>query len=56
VAGWTTVIILLSFSSGLILLSLGIIGEYLVRVLQEVRQSPLFIERERVGTLTPVEE
>ena len=48
VAGWTTVIILLSFFSGVILLSLGIIGEYLVRVLREVRRAPRFIVRETI--------
>ena len=49
VAGWTTTVILLSFFSGAILLSLGIIGEYLVRVLREVRGSPTYVIRDRVG-------
>lgn len=49
VPGWTTVIILISFFSGTILLSLGIIGEYLVRVLREVRGSPTYLVRERIG-------
>lgn len=38
VPGWTTVVILISFFSGLILLSLGVIGEYLVRVLRELQR------------------
>ena len=49
VAGWTTLVILISFFSGVILLALGVVGEYMVRVLREltkVTASPL---REQVG-------
>ncbi len=46
VPGWTTVIILVAFFSGAILLSVGIIGEYLVRVLREVRGAPRYVVRE----------
>jgi glycosyltransferase involved in cell wall biosynthesis len=50
VAGWTTVVILISFFSGMIMLSLGIMGEYLSRIIREVRGSPLYLVREqRVG-------
>ncbi len=48
VAGWTTVVILISFFSGIILLSLGVIGEYMVRILREVRGAPRYVERERI--------
>jgi dolichol-phosphate mannosyltransferase/undecaprenyl-phosphate 4-deoxy-4-formamido-L-arabinose transferase len=48
VPGWTTVVILLSFFSGVTLLALGIIGEYLGRILREVRGSPRFIIREEL--------
>jgi len=44
--GWTTLILLLSFFSGVILLSLGVVGEYLVRILREVNKKPLYIIRE----------
>ena len=47
-AEWTTVVALLSFFAGLILLSLGIFGEYLVRILREVRGAPPYVERERI--------
>lgn len=50
VAGWTTVVILISFFAGVTLLSLGVIGEYLVRVLREVRGAPRYLERERIGS------
>ena len=51
--GWTTVVILISFFSGVIMLSLGIIGEYMSRIIREVRGSPTYLIREqRVGGQT----
>ncbi len=47
VPGWTTLILLISFFSGAILLSLGVIGEYLVRILREVNKKPLYIIRDK---------
>jgi len=49
VQGWATVVILVCFFSGLTLLSLGVIGEYMVRILREVRGAPRFVVRERLG-------
>ena len=49
VPGWTTVVLLLTFFSGVILLALGVIGEYLVRVLREVQRRPSWCIRQRVG-------
>ncbi len=49
VPGWTTVVILISFFSGMILLSLGVVGEYLVRIFREVRGAPKYVERERIA-------
>ena len=49
VAGWTTLAILVSFSAGIILLSLGVFGEYLSRILREVRGAPRHVERTRIG-------
>lgn len=43
VAGWTTIAILVSMLGGLILLSLGIISEYLWRILDETRKRPNFV-------------
>ena len=37
VQGWTTIVLLITFFSGLILLSVGIIGEYIWRILDEVK-------------------
>lgn len=41
--GWTTISTLISFFGGLTLLTLGLIGEYLWRILDQVRGRPLFI-------------
>jgi len=43
VKGWVSIIILISFFSGLILLSLGIIAEYIFRIYEEVKGRPGFI-------------
>jgi dolichol-phosphate mannosyltransferase len=43
VTGLTTILVLLSFFSGLILFSLGIIGEYIGRMFDEIKQRPRYI-------------
>jgi len=45
IPGWTTVIIMINIYSGLILLSIGIIGEYLIRILNEVNGNPNYVIR-----------
>ena len=47
VAGWTTTMVVLSFLSGVQLLSLGILGEYLWRTLDAARARQGFLVRER---------
>lgn len=42
VAGWTTIVLLILFIGGLILLSLGIIGEYLGRTYLTLNKKPRF--------------
>ncbi len=56
VAGWATVVILVSFFSGVIMLSLGIMGEYMFRIIREVRGSPPYLIREQQigGQIHPV--
>jgi dolichol-phosphate mannosyltransferase/undecaprenyl-phosphate 4-deoxy-4-formamido-L-arabinose transferase len=49
VPGWTTLALLASFSAGAVLLALGVFGEYLARILVEVRAAPRHVERERIG-------
>ena len=43
VQGWSTLMCLVLFSSGIILLMLGILGEYLWRTLDATRNRPVFI-------------
>lgn len=40
--GWTSIIMTIAFFSGIIIMSLGIIGEYLSKVLLEVKNRPLY--------------
>ncbi|GHT39071.1 glycosyl transferase [Bacteroidia bacterium] len=47
VPGWTSTILLISFFGGLILLSLGIIAEYIWRIYEEVKARPGYIIRKR---------
>lgn len=46
--GWTSVVLLINFYSGMILLSLGVIGEYLVRVQAEVNGYPKYVIRKKI--------
>jgi polyisoprenyl-phosphate glycosyltransferase len=43
VEGWTTLMIVVLFSSGLIMLTLGILGEYIWRALDAARVRPVYI-------------
>ena len=45
--GFTTVILLLLFIGGAIMVSLGIIGHYIARIFEEVKGRPKYIIRER---------
>lgn len=47
--GVLTIVILISFLFGVLFIILGIIGEYLARIYDEVKQRPAFIIKEKVG-------
>lgn len=47
VQGWVSIVILISFFSGLILLSLGIIAEYIWRIYEEVKNRPGYIIKKK---------
>lgn len=49
VPGWTTLIVIVLFFSGLILFALGIIGEYLIRIISEVNHSRQFVIKQKKG-------
>lgn len=46
VPGWTTVVITMFSCFGLLFLSIGIIGEYLIRILQEAKKLPQYVVRD----------
>jgi dolichol-phosphate mannosyltransferase len=50
IPGWTLLIITFTFFSGLILLSIGIIAEYVWRIFDEVKSRPGFIIKEKTST------
>jgi glycosyltransferase involved in cell wall biosynthesis len=47
--GWTSTVAIILFFSGLNMLSIGILGEYVGRVFLETKQRPLFIVRKVYG-------
>lgn len=47
VQGWTSLIIAITFFSGLIMLSLGIISEYIFRIYEEVKARPGYLIKKR---------
>ena len=49
VPGWATVVVSLMFFSGVQLLSIGILGEYVGRIFDEVKRRPLYVVREVAG-------
>ncbi|MDE2081644.1 MAG: glycosyltransferase family 2 protein [Burkholderiales bacterium] len=49
VPGWPTVVVSLMFFSGVQLLSIGILGEYVGRIFTEVKRRPIYLLRESAG-------
>lgn len=49
ILGWASTIVSITFLGGLILMTLGIIGEYIGRIYDEVKQRPLYVVGEMVG-------
>ncbi len=48
VSGWTTIVVLLTFFSGVIIFFLGVIGEYILRILNTVEHKPAFIIKHKL--------
>lgn len=49
VTGWTSLIITIIFFGGVQLIFVGILGEYVCRILEEVRARPLYLIKEKIG-------
>ncbi|MDR2851539.1 MAG: glycosyltransferase family 2 protein [Burkholderiaceae bacterium] len=49
VSGWTTIVILLLLFMGVQMISLGILGEYVGRIFEEVKNRPIYIVRHELG-------
>lgn len=49
VQGYTSLLVVLLFSSGLIMFTLGILGEYVWRTMEAARNRPQFVVRDAVG-------
>jgi dolichol-phosphate mannosyltransferase len=48
--GFTTVILLLLFSSSIVMISLGVIGYYIAKIYDEIKDRPQFIISEKIGS------
>jgi polyisoprenyl-phosphate glycosyltransferase len=53
VSGWTTIVVSLMLFSGIQMISLGIVGEYMGRVFEEVKSRPLYIIKQELGQGLP---
>jgi glycosyltransferase involved in cell wall biosynthesis len=53
--GFPSLIVSVMFFSGIQLMSLGIIGEYVGRIFAEVKRRPLYVVQERIGGATEIE-
>lgn len=45
VDGFTQIVILITFFSGVLLFTVGIIGEYIAKIYQQVKNRPIYIEK-----------
>ena len=54
--GWASLIVILLFLGGIQLMVLGIIGEYLSRIFDEVKRRPHFVARTKLGWLADADD
>ena len=53
VSGWTTIVVSLMLFSGIQLVSLGVVGEYVGRIFEEVKARPLYVVQRELGRGLP---
>ena len=56
VQGWASTTAILVFTQGIVLMMLGIIGEYMGRIFDEIKGRPIYIVREAMGYPTETKE
>jgi glycosyltransferase involved in cell wall biosynthesis len=56
VPGWTSLVVAITFIGGVQLLTLGVMGEYVSRIQDEVRARPLYFVRDAQGFSSPTPE
>jgi group 2 glycosyl transferase len=56
IVGWTSLVVSLWFLGGLILLSIGVIGEYVAKIYLEVKRRPRYLVQDFIGVHVPVED
>ncbi len=49
ISGWTTIVVGMMLFSGIQMLSLGVVGEYIARIFAEVKGRPLFVVKRDLG-------
>jgi len=54
VPGWASAVAVVSFLFGILFIMLGVLGEYIGRILLEVRGRPRFLVREEVGGISAI--
>lgn len=50
VAGWTTLVVLLSFFNGIVIVMLAMLGEYVVRIINQISTADPYIISERISS------
>lgn len=53
VSGWTTIVVSLMLIAGIQLVSLGVVGEYVGRIYEEVKRRPLYVVKRQMGRGLP---
>lgn len=53
IPGWTSLAVAVLFLGGVQLLSVGILGEYIGRIYEEVKRRPLYLVRDTVNVVSP---
>lgn len=53
VSGWTSIMVAITFFSGVQLFSIGILGEYIARIYDESKNRPLYLVKEKINFEKP---